>query len=127
MRPSPKSLIISPVRKLYSLKSKTFSTTSRYAEVTATPMVQARKTKVQFLLEQPIFQTQEQELNNKNMSKIESIIEFSCYDDKPSDVEWTLKKKDVALIAEDIKKDLIEEIRGCAEHVDDAIRCIKGF
>ena len=61
------------------------------------------------------------------MSKIESIIEFECYDDKPSDVEWTLKKKDVALIAEDIKKDLIEEIRGCAEHVDDAIRCIKGF
>ena len=28
MRPSPKSLIISPVRKLYSLKSKTFSTAS---------------------------------------------------------------------------------------------------
>ena len=62
------------------------------------------------------------------MSKIESIIEFSCYDDnKPSDVEWTLKKKDVALIAEDIKKDLIEEIRGYAEHVGDAIRCIEGF
>jgi len=28
LRPSPKSLIISPVRKLYSLKSKTFSTAS---------------------------------------------------------------------------------------------------
>lgn len=28
MRPSPKSLIISPVRKLYSLKSKTFSATA---------------------------------------------------------------------------------------------------
>ena len=61
------------------------------------------------------------------MSKIESIIEFSCTDNKPSDCDWTLSKKDVAMIAEDIKKDLIEEIKNSAEHVDDAVRCIESF
>ena len=61
------------------------------------------------------------------MSKIESIIEFECTDNKSSDVEWSLRKQDVPLIAENIKKFLIEEIKNYAEHVDDAISCIKSF
>jgi len=61
------------------------------------------------------------------MSKIESIIEFECYDNKPSDSEWTLRKEDVALIAKNIKKLLIEEIKDYAERVDVAIRCIEDF
>jgi len=61
------------------------------------------------------------------MSKIKSIIEFSCTDNKPSDDNWTLRKRDVALIVEDIKKDLIDEIRDYAEHVDDVINCIRGY
>jgi len=61
------------------------------------------------------------------MSKIESIIEFECYDNKPSDCEWTLRKEDVTEIARTIKKLLIEEIKDYAEHVDDAVRCIEGF
>ncbi len=61
------------------------------------------------------------------MSKIESIIEFECTDNKPSDVEWTLRKEDVAVIAKNIKEMLIQEIKDYAEHVDDAVRCIEGF
>jgi hypothetical protein len=64
------------------------------------------------------------------MSKIKTIIESECFDNKPSDVEWALKKSDVALIAAAIRKQLIEEIRGCAkhaEHVDDVVRCIESF
>jgi hypothetical protein len=34
------------------------------------------------------------------MSKIESIIEFECTNEKPSDCDWTLRKKDVSEIAE---------------------------
>ena len=44
------------------------------------------------------------------MSKIESIIEFECYDNKPSDCEWTLRKEDVPEIARTIKKLLMEEL-----------------
>jgi len=61
------------------------------------------------------------------MSKIESIIEFECTDNKPSDVEWSLRKKDVALIAKNVKEMLIQEIKDYAESVDDAVRCIEGF
>ena len=61
------------------------------------------------------------------MSKIKTIIESECFDNKPSDIEWTLKKSDVALIAAAIKNQLIEEIRGCAKHVDDVVRCIELF
>ena len=61
------------------------------------------------------------------MSKIESIIEFSCYDDKPSDAEWTLKKKDVADIARTIKKLLIEEIRNKPHTWDDALEAVQEF
>lgn len=61
------------------------------------------------------------------MSKIESIIEFECTDNKPSDSEWTLRKQDVPEIARNIKKLLIEEIKDYAEHIDDAVRCIEGF
>ena len=61
------------------------------------------------------------------MSKIKTIIESECMDNKPSDIEWTLRKRDVALIAESIKRQLIEEIKDYAEHVDDAIRCVESF
>ena len=61
------------------------------------------------------------------MSKIESIIEFECTDNNPSDVEWSLRKQDVPLIVENIKKFLIEEIKNSAEHVDDAVSCIESF
>jgi hypothetical protein len=61
------------------------------------------------------------------MSKIESLIELECYDWKPSDIEWMLRKEDVALIAENIKKQLIQEIKDSAEHVDDAVRCVESF
>jgi len=44
------------------------------------------------------------------MKKIESIIEFGCYDNKPSDCEWTLRKEDVPEIARTIEKLLIEEL-----------------
>jgi len=61
------------------------------------------------------------------MSKIESLIEFECTDNKPSDVEWSLRKKDVALIAKNVKEMLIQEIKDYAESVDDAVRCIEDF
>ena len=61
------------------------------------------------------------------MSKIESIIEFSCTDNKPSDVDWTLSKKDVAMIAEDIKRDLIEEIRNRPQTWEDALEAVQEF
>ena len=60
------------------------------------------------------------------MSKIESIIEFECYDDKPSDCEWTLRKEDVSEIARTIKKLLIEEIKN-EFRVSDAVECINNF
>ena len=56
LRFSQKSFILPPVRKLYSLTSKTISKAARYAEATATRMVRARKIKVQVLLEPPISQ-----------------------------------------------------------------------
>ena len=55
------------------------------------------------------------------MSKIESIIEFECYDNKPSDCEWTLRKEDVPEIARNIKKLLIEEIKKAPHTFDDAV------
>jgi len=61
------------------------------------------------------------------MSKIESIIEAECYDWKPSDIEWSLRKEDVPEIARNIKKLLIEEIKNYAEHIDDAVRFIDDF
>ncbi len=61
------------------------------------------------------------------MSKIESIIEFECYDDKPSDCEWTLRKKDVSLIAENIKSDLLEAIQKSPHTWEDAIDVIREF
>ena len=53
----------------------------------------------------------EKENTKSGMSKIESIIESYCDFDHPADVEWTLYKEDVPLIAEKIKKALLEEIR----------------
>lgn len=61
------------------------------------------------------------------MSKIESIIEFSCYDDNPSDVEWTLRKKEVADIVRAIKEDLIEEVRKAPHTWEDALEVIQEF
>ena len=61
------------------------------------------------------------------MSKIESIIEFECYDWKPSDIEWMLRKEDVALIAENIKKQLIEEIRNKPQTWEDALEAVQEF
>ena len=61
------------------------------------------------------------------MSKIESIIEFDCYDRKPSADEWTLKKKDVSMIAENIKKLLIEEVRKAPHTYEDALEVIQEF
>ena len=61
------------------------------------------------------------------MSKIESIIEFECYDDKPSDIEWFLQKKDVADIARTIKKLLIEEIRNNSHTWEDALEVVQEF
>ena len=61
------------------------------------------------------------------MSKIKSIIEAECFDEKPSDVEWTLRKEDVALIAKNIKEMLIQEIEDYAEHLDDALNYIKEY
>jgi len=61
------------------------------------------------------------------MSKIESIIEFDCTDNKPSDVVWTLRKKDVAMIAESIKELLIEEIRNKPQTWEDALEAVQEF
>ena len=61
------------------------------------------------------------------MSKIESIIEFECYDDKPSDVEWTLRKHDVADIARTIKESLIEEIRNNSNTWEDILEVVQEF
>ena len=61
------------------------------------------------------------------MSKIESIIEFECYDDKPSDCEWHLQKKDVAIIARTIKKLLIEGIRINTHTWEDDIETVQDF
>jgi len=59
------------------------------------------------------------------MSKIESIIEFDCVDDKPSDCDWTLRKKDVTLIAENIKRLLLDEVMKAPHTWEDAIDTIK--
>ena len=64
---------------------------------------------------------------NSSMSKIESIIEFECYDNKPSDCEWTLRKEDVPEIARNIKKLLIEEIKKVPNTFGDAVECINDF
>ena len=61
------------------------------------------------------------------MSKIESIIEFECFDNKPSDVEWTLRKKDVSEIAATIKKLLIEEILKGPNTFEDAVETIREY
>jgi len=61
------------------------------------------------------------------MSKIESIIEFECTDNKPSDVEWSLRKEDVAVIAKNIKEMLIQEIRKAPHTWEDAVECIEDF
>lgn len=59
------------------------------------------------------------------MSKIESIIESECYDDKPSDCEWTLRKQDVPDIAAAIKRLLIEEVRKAPHTWEDALEVIQ--
>lgn len=61
------------------------------------------------------------------MSKIESIIEFECYDVELNGDEWTLQKEDVALIAKNIKEMLIQEIKKGPNTFDDAVECIKDF
>ena len=61
------------------------------------------------------------------MSKIESIIEFECTDDKPSDVEWTLRKRDVADIARTIKETMIEEIRNAPPVLEDILEVVREF
>ena len=67
------------------------------------------------------------------MSKIESIIEFECYSTrecyewKPSDIEWMLRKQDVAEIAQNIKKLLLEEIKNAPQTWEDAIEVINDF
>lgn len=59
------------------------------------------------------------------MSKIESIIEDECCASVLHGDELSLRKEDVPVIVENIKKALIEEIKDYAEHVDDAVRCIE--
>ena len=61
------------------------------------------------------------------MSKIESIIEFECTDSKPSDCEWSLRKQDVALISENIKKLLLDEIRNAPHTWEDAVEVVNEF
>lgn len=61
------------------------------------------------------------------MSKIESIIEFECTDEKPSDCDWTLRKKDVSEIARNIKKLLIEEIKKAPHTWEDAVEVVNDF
>ncbi len=61
------------------------------------------------------------------MSKIESAIEFECTDWKPSDIEWTLLKKDVPEIAANIKRLLLEEIRKAPHTWEDAVETVNDF
>jgi hypothetical protein len=61
------------------------------------------------------------------MNKIQEIIEAECYDWKPSDIVWELKKEDVPVIVENIKKALIAEIEEYATRVDVAVKLIKDF
>jgi hypothetical protein len=61
------------------------------------------------------------------MSKIESIIEFECIDDKPSDCDWILSKKDVPDIAIMIKRLLIEEVKKAPHTWEDALEVIQKF
>ncbi len=62
-----------------------------------------------------------------NMSRIETCIEWECTDNKPSDCDWTLPKKDVALIAEHIKKLLIKDIRNRPHTFEDALEAVVEF
>ena len=59
------------------------------------------------------------------MNKIHEIIEAECTDEKPSDCEWSLRKEDIPVIVENIKKALIEEIEEYATRVDVAVKLIK--
>lgn len=59
------------------------------------------------------------------MSKIESIIQFNCK--LSSDCDWTLSNKDLARIAEDIKEDIIEEIRNKPQTWEDALEAVQEF
>ena len=69
------------------------------------------------------------------MSKIESIIEFECTDDKPSEsihdlidhCEWALRKEDVPEIARTIKELLIEEISNNSHTVEEALQAVRNF
>lgn len=61
------------------------------------------------------------------MSRIESVIEFECTDWKPSDIEWTLLKKDVPEIAANIKRLLLEEIRKAPHTWEDAVETVNDF
>ena len=61
------------------------------------------------------------------MSKIAEIIEVECTDEKPSDCDWTLRKKDVSEIAGNIKKLLIEEIRKAPHTWEDALEAVQDF
>lgn len=61
------------------------------------------------------------------MSKIKSVIEFECTDNKPSDVEWSLRKKDVEEVARTIKKLLVEEIRNRPHTWEDALEAVQDF
>ena len=68
------------------------------------------------------------------MTKIESIIEFECTDDKPSEFfdfvdqcKWTLRKEDVPEIARTIKELLIEEISNNSHTVEEALQAVRNF
>ena len=61
------------------------------------------------------------------MSKIESIIEFECTDEKPSDCDWTLRKKDVSEIAGTIKRLILEEIKKAPHTWEDAVEVVNDF
>ena len=56
-------------------------------------------------------------------SRIESIIEYYC--EGRHHLEFS--RDDFPAMIAEFKKELIEEIKDCAEHVDDAVRCVESF
>lgn len=56
-------------------------------------------------------------------SRIQSIIEGYCVDNH----HLKFSRYDFPAMIAEIKKELVEEIKDYAEHVDDAVRCVESF